>query len=161
MRLYGGATADLDSLCASASEIAVGAEKACGAIEQKKAPKQERKRLAPPCGKGLDNVSLHLCQTRSFPICFPRPARVFAAFFGALVVINRPLDMSTSLDVAVPRWRLPVWRPPGALELVEPEKVLEHEAVRRIVALTHLSSLEVQSRQKCRAHQQDRATPPD
>ena len=105
VRLYGGATADLDSLCASASEIAVGAEKACGAIEQKKAPKQERKRLAPPCGKGLDNVSLHLCQTRSFPICFPRPAGVFAAFFGAQDQAGQGRDLSSLAPLRVLRAR--------------------------------------------------------
>ena len=51
VRLYGGATADLDSLCARRRpKSRSGRKKACGAVEQKKAPKQERKRLAPPCG---------------------------------------------------------------------------------------------------------------
>jgi hypothetical protein len=59
VRLYGGATADLDSLCARRRpKSRSGRKKACGAVEQKKAPKQERKRLAPPRGKGLDNVPL-------------------------------------------------------------------------------------------------------
>ena len=44
--LYGGATADLDSLCARRRpKSRSGRKKACGAVEQKKAPKQERKRL--------------------------------------------------------------------------------------------------------------------
>jgi len=45
VRLYGGATADLDSLCARRRpKSRSGRKKACGAVEQKKAPKQERKR---------------------------------------------------------------------------------------------------------------------
>jgi hypothetical protein len=44
VRLYGGATADLDSLCARRRpKSRSGRKKACGAVEQKKAPKQERK----------------------------------------------------------------------------------------------------------------------
>src|SRR6516225_8225387 len=57
VRLYGRATADLDSLCARRPPKSwSGRKKACGAVEQKKATKQERKRLAPLCEKGLDNV---------------------------------------------------------------------------------------------------------
>ena len=45
VRLYGGATADLDSLCARRHPKSwSGRKKACGTVEQKKAPKQERKR---------------------------------------------------------------------------------------------------------------------
>ena len=44
VRLYGGATADLDSLCARRRpKSRSGRKKACGAVEQKKAPKQGRK----------------------------------------------------------------------------------------------------------------------
>jgi hypothetical protein len=67
VRLYGGATADLDSLCARRRpKSRSGRKKACGAVEQKKESKKarkqerkkarkqerkkERKRLAPPCG---------------------------------------------------------------------------------------------------------------
>jgi hypothetical protein len=44
VRFYGEATADLDSLCARRPNEIYGRDgrKPCGAVEQKKAPKQER-----------------------------------------------------------------------------------------------------------------------
>ena len=68
VRLYGGATADLDSLCARRRpKSRSGRKKACGAVEQKKAPKQERKRLA-ACGKVLTTSRSYKVFGRRHPI---------------------------------------------------------------------------------------------
>jgi ribosomal protein S18 acetylase RimI-like enzyme len=80
---------------------------------------------------------MHSWQTRSFPIC-PRVsdrAGVFAAFFSALVAINRPLGYVYIARRGRALVATAVWRPPGARELGEPEQLLEREAVRRIEAI--------------------------
>jgi hypothetical protein len=72
VRLYGGATADLDSLCASASEITVGAEKACGAIKQKK----DRSKKESGLRRRVERVLTTSRCTYARPDLFPFVSRV-------------------------------------------------------------------------------------
>src|SRR5262249_55431879 len=70
-----------------------------------------------------------------FSHLFPRVSDrsgVFAAFFGALVTINRPLGHVYIARRGRALVATAVWRPPGAAELGQPEQVVEREAVRRV-----------------------------
>jgi GNAT superfamily N-acetyltransferase len=73
-----------------------------------------------------------------FSHLFPRVsdrAGVFAAFFGALVAINRPLGHVYIARHGRALVATAVWRPLDAPEPSEPEQVLEREAVRRVEAI--------------------------
>ena len=73
VRLYGGATADLDSLCARRRpKSRSGRKKACGAVEQKIAPKQERKRRR--VERALTTSRSYKVFGRRHPRCQPRAA---------------------------------------------------------------------------------------
>ena len=90
VRLYGRATADLDSLCARRRpKSRSGRKKACGAVEQKKAPKQERKRLA-ACGKVLTT-------SRSYKVFGCRPPQRVVGTVGAGV--RKPAQEPTFIAV--------------------------------------------------------------
>jgi hypothetical protein len=73
-----------------------------------------------------------------FSHLFPRVsdrAGVFAAFFSALVAINRPFGHVYVARRGRALVATAIWRPPDAPEPGAPEQALEHEAVRRVEAI--------------------------
>ena len=73
-----------------------------------------------------------------FSHLFPRVsdrARVFEAFFGALVAINRPLGHVYGARRSRALVAAAVWRPPNAPEPGEMEQDIERAAVKRVEAI--------------------------